>query len=303
MIRSVTLRVLQALLSLLGIIVLVFFLGRLTGDPAREYLPEAATQAQVHEFDVLHGYTRPLYDQFFSFLGNVTHLNFGTSLEFSQSAIHLVLNRYPSTLRLAFFVVLVSCLVGVTIGVLAARKPRSVFSELARVLSLIAVSVPAFWVGIIGIVVFSVTLHLLPTSGSGSAQYYVLPVLTLALQPTGILVQVTRSSVEEVLKSDYVKIAKAKGVPEWSILFRHALRNAASPVLTVAGTLAAAVLNGALVVETVFGWPGVGNLMVEAIQGRDFAVVEGVIFVTALAIIVLNFVIDVAYMWLNPQLR
>jgi peptide/nickel transport system permease protein len=303
-IRLAFYRVLQGVLSLIGIVAVVFVLARLTGSPARQYLPQGAPQSMVTEFNIQHGFNKPIGVQFLEFAKGVAHLQFGTSLSYGGPAINIVLNRYPATLELATVAMLVSITLGVVLGVLAARKPRSIFGEIARTLSLLGVSAPAFWIGIVGITVFAVFLRVLPTSGAGSdPRFWILPVATLAFQPIGILVQVVRNSMMEALQSDYVKVARAKGVPESSILFRHALRNASIPALTVAGTLAASLINGALVVETVFGWPGVGQLMVQAIETRDFAVIQAVIFVTAAAIIVLNFLVDLGYMWLNPQIR
>lgn len=298
-------RLLQGLLSLVGILVLVFFLARLTGSPARLYLPEDAPQELVDAFNVQHGYDQPIYVQFMDFVGGVLQLDFGESLLYGgQPAIGIVLQRYPATLQLAFFTVIIAVTAGVVVGVLAAKNPRSAFDGLSRSMSLLALSTPDFWIGIMGITLFAVYLGVLPTSGAGPDwRFWVLPLLTLSLRPAGILAHVVRSSMVDVLQSDYIKIARGKGVPESSILFRHALRNAAIPALTVAGTLAASVINGALVVETVFGWPGVGSLMVDAIRNRDFSVIQAVIVVTASAIVVLNFLIDLGYTRLNPQIR
>jgi peptide/nickel transport system permease protein len=297
-------RVVQGVISLVGIVAVVFVLARLTGSPARNYLPQGAPQSLVNQFNIEHGFNKPILVQFVTFVQGVAHLNFGQSLSYGGSAIGIVLNRYPATLQLAVVAMIVSVFLGVVLGVLAARKPRSIFAEIARALSLLGVSAPAFWIAIVGITVFAVFLHLLPTSGAGSnISFWILPVATLAFQPIGILVQVVRNSMLDALQSDYVKVARAKGVPESHILFQHALRNASVPALTVAGTIAASLINGALVIETVFGWPGVGQLMVQAIENRDFAVIQAVIFVTAAAIIVLNFLVDLGYTWLNPQIR
>ena len=166
-----------------------------------------------------------------------------------------------------------------------------------------ALSVPDFWVALMGIAFFAVYLDLLPTSGIGGWEFWVLPLLTLTLRPSGILTQVVRTAMIEALDSDYVRVARTKGVGNRAVVYKHALRNAAIPVLTMAGILAAQVINGALVVETVFGWPGIGNLMVTAIRGRDFAVVQAVVLITGAAIVVMNLLIDVAYSRLNPQIR
>jgi peptide/nickel transport system permease protein len=305
MLRFVLSRLGQSLLSIVGIVILVFFLARLTGSPALQYLPEGASPQLIAQFNQEYGFDRPLWQQFITFVNGVAHFDFGPSLLFGGSpAMSVVLDRYPATVKLAAYTMVIAVLVGVAIGVVSATKPESFIGQSSRLGSLIGISVPDFWVAITGITVFAVYLGVLPTSGSGpDIRYWILPVATLALRPIGILVQVVRSSMMEVLHSDYIKIARGKGVPETAVLYKHGLRNAAIPILTVAGTLTASIINGALIVESVFGWPGVGNLMVEAIKGRDFALIQAVIIVTAAAIVVLNLVLDVLYMWLNPQIH
>lgn len=302
MTRFVLQRLRHGVLSLLGIVVVVFVLARLTGSPARLYLPEDATPEMVAAFNAANGLDRPVHEQLVDYLGGILRLDFGQSLMFHEPALTTVFERYPATLQLAAVTMAIAVLFGVLVGCAAAARRGTFADTSSRLGSLTALSVPDFWVGIMGIAVFAVYLGWLPTSGSGSLAYWILPLATLALRPMGILVQVVRTSMVEVLESDYVRVAKAKGVGPGALVYKHALRNAAIPVLTVAGVLAAQVVNGALVVETVFGWPGIGNLMVTAIKGRDFAVIQAVVLVTGFAIVVLNFVIDLAYSWVNPQI-
>jgi peptide/nickel transport system permease protein len=303
MTRFVLQRARHGVLSIIGIVVLVFVLSRLTGSPARLYLPEDATAEMVAQFNTQNGFDKPVVVQLLSFLKGTVQLDFGHSLLYGEPALNVVLARYPATLLLAFFSMLIATTLGVVFGSLAAARKDSFADKVSRVTSLGALSVPDFWVGIMGIAVFAVYLGILPTSGAAGPQYWILPVLTLILRPVGILAQVVRTSMVDALAADYVRVAKSKGVSERAIVFKHALRNAAIPIVTVAGVLMAGVVNGALVVETVFGWPGIGNLMVTAIHGRDFAVIQAVVLVTGTAIIILNFGIDLAYSWLDPQIR
>ena len=303
MTRFVLQRSLHGLLSLIGIVLLVFVLSRLTGSPARLYLPEDATEEMVRQFNAQNGFDEPIYIQLWNFIRGVAHLDFGRSLLYNSPALDVVMNRYPATLRLAAVATVIFTVVGVLIGCIGAARKGTRTDDATRLTSQVALSVPDFWVGITCIAVFAVYLNVLPTSGAGGVQYWILPLIALTLRPIGVLTQVSRSSMIEELDSEYVRVARSKGVDERSVVLKHALRNAALPIVTVAGVLLAQLVNGALVVETVFGWPGVGNLMVTAIRGRDFAVIQAVVLVTGAAIIVLNFMIDLAYSWLNPQIR
>jgi peptide/nickel transport system permease protein len=303
MTRFVLQRSLHGLLSLIGIVLLVFVLSRLTGSPARLYLPEDATEEMVRQFNAQNGFDEPIYIQLWNFIRGVAQLDFGRSLLYNSPALDVVMNRYPATLRLAAVATVIFTVVGVLIGCIGAARKGTRTDDATRLTSLVALSVPDFWVGITCIAVFAVYLNVLPTSGAGGVQYWILPLIALTLRPIGVLTQVSRSSMIEELDSEYVRVARSKGVDERSVVLKHALRNAALPIVTVAGVLLAQLVNGALVVETVFGWPGVGNLMVTAIRGRDFAVIQAVVLVTGAAIIVLNFMIDLAYSWLNPQIR
>jgi len=303
MTRFVLQRSLHGLLSLIGIVLLVFVLSRLTGSPARLYLPEDATEEMVRQFNAQNGFDEPIYIQLWNFIRGVAHLDFGRSLLYNSPALDVVMNRYPATLRLAAVATVIFTVVGVLIGCIGAARKGTRTDDATRLTSLVALSVPDFWVGITCIAVFAVYLNVLPTSGAGGVQYWILPLIALTLRPIGVLTQVSRSSMIEELDSEYVRVARSKGVDERSVVLKHALRNAALPIVTVAGVVLAQLVNGALVVETVFGWPGVGNLMVTAIRGRDFAVIQAVVLVTGAAIIVLNFMIDLAYSWLNPQIR
>ena len=303
MARFILTRSRQGALSLIGLVLLVFVLARLTGSPALLYLPEDASPERIAAFNRDNGFDQPMYLQLLDYVGGILHLDFGESLLYGDSALAVVLGRFPATLQLAFFTMLIVVTVAIIAGASSAARRGSVRDTATRVTSMTALSVPDFWVALMGIAFFAVYLDLLPTSGIGGWEFWVLPLLTLTLRPSGILTQVVRTAMIEALDSDYVRVARTKGVGNRAVVYKHALRNAAIPVLTMAGILAAQVINGALVVETVFGWPGIGNLMVTAIRGRDFAVVQAVVLITGAAIVVMNLLIDVAYSRLNPQIR
>lgn len=291
------------LLSMTGLLLLVFFLSRMTGDPSYLFLPLDASPAARAEFAQLHGFNDPTYVQFGRYVVDLMHLDFGTSLSQQRSAMDIALEAFPHTLMLAAVALGIAFVGAIVCGSLAARRPAGVFDRLISTLSLAGASTPDFWIAILLVMVFSVNLGWLPTSGVGGPAYWILPIFVLALRPFGLLGQVVRGSMITALSSPYVKTAYAKGAGQTKIVFVHALRNAMLPVVTVAGDLTASLLNGAVIVETVFGWPGIGRLMIDSILQRDFAVIQAAILVTACAILILNILLDVIYAALDPRVR
>jgi peptide/nickel transport system permease protein len=303
MIPFLTRRAVHSAVALLGLLIAVFFLARLTGDPTDLFLPLDATIEERADFARKHGYDRPAAEQFVHFLGDVTEGNLGFSLRKQRPAVEVVLEAYPTTLKLAAATLLIAISLAIVVGALAAYRPGGVFDRMGSTSALIGASAPDFWVAITAILFFSVSLQWLPTSGTGGFPFWVMPVSVLALRPFGLLVQVMRGAMMDALASAYVKTARAKGVSERSVIFVHALRNACLAVVTVAGDLAVGLINGAVIVETVFGWPGVGKLMIDAVIQRDFAVVQAAIMVTAVAIFLMNVLIDLLYVALDPRIR
>jgi peptide/nickel transport system permease protein len=293
----------HSLFALVGLIVLVFFLARLTGSPADLYLPIDATVEQRQEFMQRHGFDRPLIVQFGEFLVGLTEGDLGHSIRKDRPALDVVLEAVPVTLWLAAVTMVLAIGSAILVGSLAARHPGGAFDRIASIASLAGASAPDFWLAISAILLFAVTLGWLPTSGMGGPLTWILPIAVLVIRPFGILVQVVRNTMVGVLSAPYVKTARAKGIGERPIIFVHALRNAMLPVITVAGDQAAGIINGAVIVETIFGWPGVGKLMIDAIVQRDFAIIQASIFVTATLIFVLNIAIDLAYAVLDPRVR
>ena len=296
-------RAIASLISLFGLMVLVFFLSRLTGDPAVLFLPIDATEQMKNEFRALHGLDRPLFEQFGRYLTDLVQLDFGDSLRRARPAIDLVIEAYVWTLPLALITMTLVVFAALILGSLAAFRVGSLFDKGLSVVSLVGASAPDFWLAIVAIMIFAINLNWLPTSGVGTPLHWVLPVAILFLRPFGLIAQVVRGSMLTTLSSAYIKTARAKGVRNRPIIFVHSLRNAMLPVITVVGDQAAALLNGAVIVETIFGFPGIGKLMIDSILQRDFNVVLAAIMVTAIAIFLMNILIDIAYSILDPRIR
>lgn len=296
-------RAVSSAVSLILLIVAVFFLSRLTGDPTDLYLPVDASLEAREQFREIHGLNDPLITQFGRYVWDLLHLNFGDSIRRAQPALPVVVQAFMWTLQLAVITMVAVAVGAITLGSLAAFRVGGIFDRVATFFSLIGASAPDFWIAIVAIVVFAVGLGWLPTSGTGTVWHWVLPIGVLFIRPFGLILQVVRGSMINALGSAYVKTARAKGVAPKKTIFVHALRNAMLPVITVMGDQAAALLNGAVVVETIFGFPGVGKLMIDSILNRDFTVVLAAIMVTAFAIFLMNILIDLAYAALDPRIR
>ncbi len=296
-------RAYHSVISVIGLLTLVFFLTRLTGDPSALYLPLDSSLEARQAFARLNGLDQPIYVQFFQYLQNLMSLDFGQSLRQNRSAIEVALEAFPATLKLALVAMTLATVLAIVVGALAAARPGSLFDRVAGLVSLAGASTPDFWIAIVGILVFAVGLGMLPTSGTGTALHWIMPIVVLMLRPFGLLVQVVRGTMISALASPFIKTAHAKGMKRRKIIFGHALRNSLLPVITVAGDLATGLINGAVVVETIFGWPGIGKLMIDSIIQRDFAVVQSTILVTAIAIFIVNIAIDLLYAVLDPRIR
>ncbi|MEV0384788.1 ABC transporter permease [Nonomuraea sp. NPDC050643] len=296
-------RITSSAIPLVVVILGVFYLARLTGDPANLYLPLSATPEMRAEFAARHGFDQPLLVQFGDYLAQVFRLDFGESLRTAEPAADAVLRAFPATLQLAGATMILAILGAIVVGSWAAYRPNSLADRVASFTSTTAASMPDFWFAIMGVLVFAVALGWLPTSGTEGAAAWVLPVLTLLIRPFGVLVQVVRGAMVTALSAPYIKVARSKGAGELRVVFGHALRNAAPPALTVAGDLTVGLVNGAVVVETIFGWPGIGKLMITSILQRDFAVLQAAVLVTAITIFALNIIIDACYALLDSRVR
>ena len=296
-------RLFQSLIALWGVLTIVFLILHLSGDPALLMIPQGATQQDLARLRQDMGLDRPLAVQYAIFLANAVRGDFGTSFLQRQPALGLVLDRVPATLQLALSALLLSVVAGVSTGVVSAWRRNTWWDRAAMVLALVGQATPSFWLSIMLILVFAVWLKWLPPSGYGSPQQLVLPAFTLGILSTATISRMTRSSMLEVLGQEYVKVARAKGLQERTVLFRHAMRNAAIPVVTLVALELGVLLSGAVIVETIFAWPGIGRLAVDSILARDFPVVQAIVFLASAIYIVLNLLTDLLYTAIDPRIR
>ena len=299
-------RLLQAVLVVFGVVTVVFIILNLTGDPVRLMLGEQASEEDITAVRRQLGLDRPLHEQYFKYLGNVVRGDFGGSIrQRGLPAMDLVLERYPATLRLALTALAFSVLLATIFGIISAVKRYSVLDNVVMFLALFGQSVPNFWLGIMLILIFAVNLGWLPSQGfgDGDPRYLILPMLALAATPLARLTRLVRSGMLEILGQDYIRTARAKGLREGMVVVRHALKNAAIPLVTIIGLDMGALLGGAVVTETIFAWPGVGLLVIESINGRDFPVVQAAVFVIATSFVLINLLVDLIYTWLDPRVR
>ncbi len=304
MIAYVTRRLLLIAPVLLGVSLGSFALLHLVpGDPAMILAGQEATEEVLARIRHEHGLDQPLPGQFVVYLGNALRGNLGISIQSRQPVASLLAERFPFTLRLAFLAILVSGVLGVVAGVVAATRRNSVIDLMALLGSLAGISVPVFWLGLLMMLLFSVRLHWFPAGGSGSAAHLVLPALVLGASSSAVIARMTRASMLEVLRQEYVRTARAKGVRERIVVYRHARKNAMIPILTVFGLEFGYNLGGAVLTETVFSLPGIGRLIVEGIFARDYPGVQGSMLVVATTFVVVNLLTDIAYAWFDPRIR
>ena len=296
-------RVLQAIPAVWGVTLIVFLLVRASGDPSYVLLPIEATSEQRATFRHAYGLDRALPVQYWAYLGHLVQGDFGQSLSFQEPAGEVVWRRLPATLTLVAVAVTVATVVALPLGMLAARLRGTWCDRLIMAIAVLGQSVPAFWMGMVLLLLLAVQLPLLPVSGRGSLAHLVMPSLTLAFWLLALLARVTRSAMLEALGEDYIRTARAKGVRGRGIYLRHALRNALPPILTIIGLQGGALIGGAVVTETVFAWPGVGTLILDAILKNDFPVVIAGVVLVAVAVIVVNLCVDLVCVVADPRIR
>jgi len=289
--------------SLAGITVMVFMILHLSGDPTSLMLPLEATPEDVERFRHIMGFDRPLISQYLDFLRGIVAGDFGESFRYRSPAMSVVLERVPATAILTGGALLVTLLVAIPLGVLAAVKKDSVWDRVATVLALVGQAVPGFFLAIMMIYVFAVRLSLVPTYGFSGWRSLILPSITLGLYSAAALTRLLRANLSEVLRQDYIRTATAKGVTRRIMVIRHGMRNAFLPVLTLLGIQVGVLLGGSVITETVFAWPGLGRLMIQAVLNRDYPVVQAAVFFTAIVFLVINFLIDLLYSVLDPRIR
>ncbi len=296
-------RALRAVVTLVGISVAVFILTRVFGDPVTLMLPEDASSELLLYTRESLGLNDPLHVQFKGFVLDAFHGDFGESVHQGISSRDLLLKSLPATATLAVVAFALAAVLGLALGILASLKPRSALDIYIGTISMTGVSIPEFWLALLLIMGVAANLGVLPTSGYGSWQHLVLPALVLSVQPMARIAQLTRSSMVDELQQSYVRTAQAKGLTKPVIVWRHMLRNASVPIVTIMGIQVADLLGGAIIVETIFGWPGVGRLAATALRGWDFPLIQTVVFWAALMTVTINLIVDLSYAWLNPRIR
>jgi peptide/nickel transport system permease protein len=296
-------RLTDLVIAVLGVSTIVFVLLRLSGDPIAMLVPQDATAEQIEEVRRSYGFSDPLWVQYVRFLWNAAQGDLGRSLQFRRPSVELVLETLPATLQLTVAALLFATIIAVPAGVIAAVNRNTALDKLLTVLTLLGQSMPYFWLGILRIMIFAVRLGVLPTSGSGGLQHLILPAITLSAGSMARTSRLVRSGMLRVLSQDYVRTAHAKGLGRLAVLSRHALRNAAIPVVTVLTLDFGVLLGGAVVTETIFAWPGLGRLIVQAISLRDFPVVQAGVLYLSIVFVVLNALADLLYVQLDPRIR
>jgi peptide/nickel transport system permease protein len=304
MIRYVGLRLLLALPALWLILTMVFLLAHIVpGDPAQQMLGEGARAEDIVQLRHTLGLDQPIGVQYGKYLSSVLHGNLGQSFRFQQPVTEVILAHYPATLELAIVALIVCAAISIPGGMLAAARRGTRADHAVGIFTLLGLSVPNFALGPLLILLFSVRIGWLPVSGRGGVAHLVLPAITLGAALAAILARMVRASVMEELASDYVRTARAKGLSEWAVLWRHAFRNALIPTLTIIGLQFGTLLAGAIITETIFSWPGIGRLTVQAIESRDFPLLQGCILLIAVTYVAVNLATDFVYALVDPRVR
>ena len=301
--RSIVRRMLQGLVLLCLVATIVFFLGRLTGNPVDLMLPEDATAEDRAGLIRTLGLDGPLHEQFAIFIGKALQGDLGMSIRMRQPAVEAFFSRLPNTLALIPWALLLAMGVGIPLGVLAAINRGTILDRIAGTIAVLGVALPSFWLGILLIFVFSVELGWLPSGRMGGPEHYVLPVITLGAFLIAGFMRLVRSSMLEVMDSEFVKLARIKGLSEGVVIWKHCLRNALIPVLTLWGVFVGNLITGAIVTETVFAWPGIGRLTYEAVIYRDFPLLQAVIILKSILILGINLMVDILYAYVDPRIR
>ena len=296
-------RLLQSLVVLLGVSFVVFFMLYLSGDPAAVLLPPESTAEDIARFRAEMGFDDPFVVQYARFLGGALRGDFGNSIRHGEPAFGLVVERLPATFELAGAALVIAVCLAIPAGIVSAVRRNTLLDYVSTVSALFGQSMPTFWLGIMLILLFSVQLNLLPSSGRGTLEHLVLPAITLGLFTTARITRLTRSGMLEVLNQDYIRTARAKGVGNPPVVWKHALKNAAIPIVTIVGIELGTLLGGSVITETIFAWPGVGRLSVQAIYNRDYPVVQASVFLLATTFVLVHLFVDVIYTYLDPRIR
>lgn len=310
--RYILSRLIQSVFILFGVLFIVFFMLQLTGDPVSLLISRHSSPEEVEALREELGFNRPVPVQFASFIGNAVTGDFGKSLRHKQPAMDLILDRLPATVELAATALFISLVLGIPLGLVSGSNPGSFWDVLSRGTGLLGQTIPNFWLALILILVFSVQLGWFPTFGRSTWTFMgmtlptrsvVLPAFSLSLFTMGQLVRFTRSAVMEIRSEDFVRTAYSKGIADRKVYFRHILRNAAIPLISIVGVQFGYLLSGSIYIETIFSWPGLGNLLAESIGNRDFALVQAIAFFSSFVVVSLNLLTDIAYAVADPRIR
>ncbi|MEC5423215.1 ABC transporter permease [Virgibacillus sp. C22-A2] len=305
-------RILNMIPTLLIVAVIVFLITRMIpGDPAAVMLGPQASVENIAKLTEQLGLNEPLYIQFFEYIGGLFQGNFGVSLAYNQPIADLIMERFPNTVVLAVSALIIAIMIGVPAGIISATKQNSLVDYVITTVSLVGVSMPVFWLGVMLVLYFSVNLGWFPATGMGQwdegfgefIKHLILPSITLATIPTATFARITRSSMLEVISQEYIKTARSKGLSEFIVICKHAFKNAVTPLLTVMGLQISMMLGGAVLTETIFSWPGMGLLIIDAIEKRDFVVVQSTVLFIAFIFVAVNLVVDILYKVVNPKIN
>ena len=303
MLKFLSFRLFSALLTILFALTIAFCLGHISGNPVFNMLGPTAPKAQIHLLEHQLGLDKSFIQQYFSYLSNLFHGQLGNSIQFESSNVSMISTRLPNTLELLALAMMIAISIGGPLGIIAALKRNSIWDRLASGAALVGQSVPIFWLGIMVILVFSVHLRLFPAGQKNGFSSFVLPAVCLALLPMAQIARLMRATISEVFEEPYIDAAKARGLSTKRIVFGHALRNASLPLITIISLQIGSLLSGAIAVEYVFGWPGVGTLAVNAIQFHDYTLIQAIVVIGVLGFVFINFCVDVLYGIIDPRIR
>ncbi len=303
MAKYIAKRLLQSIFAIWGISLIVFIVLNMSGDPVTLMLPETASFEEIEAMREKMGYNDPIYVQYWRFISNAVRGDFGMSYNYNQPALDVVMERIPATVTLGVSALAISLIVGIPAGIIAAIKRNTMLDSIIRTLALLGQCVPAFWMGIMMMLLFAVKLGWLPTSGFGSWSALIMPATTLGLFSAATITRMLRSNMIEIMSKEYIDVAKAKGLKGYAVICKHAFKNALSSIMTVISLQVAHLVGGSVITETIFAWPGIGRLLIQSINNSDFMVVEVIVMMMATSFVMVNFVVDILYCVINPRIR
>ncbi len=301
--RYILRRLAQSVITILGISIIVFLLTHLSGDPAALMASQSATKEDLEEIRRDRGLDKPIYVQYWRYISRAVRGDFGESLRWTMPALEIFLERFPNTLKLATVSMAFALFVGVPTGILSAVMMGRWFDNFGKIFALMGQALPGFWVGIMLIIIFAATFRILPTSGMGSWKHYIMPGFTMGWYTMAALTRMSRSAMLDVLDAEYIKMARIKGVAEVWVIMKHAFKNASAPLITLVALQFVVMLNGTMIIETVFTWPGVGRLIVDSIFARDYPVVQMCVLIASSFFVFTNLAVDIIYAYLDPRIR